>query len=225
MIMAKPSTKKEVQRLTGRIAALNRFISKLAECSLRFFKALRGGDKVEWGLEQSEPFMQLKNYMVTMLMVTIPDPEASLPLYVAASNHAISRVLAHKKEEGTKVVQRLVYFVSKALSGAKLNYMEIEKITHAILISSRKLKHYFQGHEITVPTSQPLGDILKSKEASGRIGKWAIELSQFEITYVPRIAIKSQALTDFMVDWTPLAQNTPQPSNQAWVIFIDGAWR
>jgi hypothetical protein len=102
MIMAKPSTKKEVQRLTGRIAALNRFISKLVECSLRFFKALRGRDKVEWGLEQSEPFMQLKNYMVTMLMVTIPDPEASLPLYVAASDHAISGVLAHKKKRGQR---------------------------------------------------------------------------------------------------------------------------
>ena len=49
--MVEPSTKKEVQKLTGRIAALNRYISKSAECSLPFFKALRGRDKVEWGLE------------------------------------------------------------------------------------------------------------------------------------------------------------------------------
>jgi hypothetical protein len=112
-----------------------------------------------------------------------------------------------------KAVQRLVYFVSEALLGAKLNYTEIEKIAYAILISSRKLKHYFQGHEITVPTSQSLGDILKSNEASDIIGKWAMELSQFEITYVPRTSIKSQALADFMANWTPLAQNIPQPSN------------
>jgi len=58
-----------------------------------------------------------------------------------------------------------------------LNYTKIEKITYAVLISSRKLKHYFQAHEITVPSSQPLGDILSNKEASGRIGKWATELS------------------------------------------------
>jgi hypothetical protein len=70
-----------------------------------------------------------------------------------------------------------VYFISKALLGAKLNYIEIEKITYAVLISLRKLKHYFQWHEITVPTSQPLGDILKNKEASDRIGKEATELS------------------------------------------------
>ena len=58
-----------------------------------------------------------------------------------------------------------------------MNYTKIEKITYAVLISSRKLKHYFQAHEITVPSSQPLGDILSNKEASGRIGKWATKLS------------------------------------------------
>jgi uncharacterized membrane protein len=157
-------------------------------------------------------------------MVTVPDPEAPLLLYMAASDHAVSEVLAHEKEEGMKAVQRPVYFVSEALSGAKLNYTEIEKIAYAVLISSRKLKHYFQGHEITVPTSQPLGDILKSKKAFDRIGKWAIELSQFKITYVPRTTIKSQALVDFMADWIPPAQNISQSSNQPWVIFTDGAW-
>jgi hypothetical protein len=94
----------------------------------------------------------------------------------------------------------------EALSGAKLNYREQEKIAYAVLISSRKLKHYFQAHEIIVPTIQPLRDILRNKEASGRIRKWAIELSQFEINYVPRTTIKSQALEDFMADWTPSAQ-------------------
>jgi hypothetical protein len=61
------------------------------------------------------------------MMVTVPDPEALLLLYVAASDHAVSGVLIHKKEEGAKTVQRPVYFVSEALSGAKLKYTEIEK--------------------------------------------------------------------------------------------------
>ena len=70
------------------------------------------------------------------------------------------------------------------MSGAKLNYTEIKKIAYAVLISSRKLKHYFQAYKITVPSLQPLGDIFSNKEASGRMGKWATELSQFEISYV-----------------------------------------
>ena len=150
--MVEPSTKKEVQKLTGRIAALNRFISKSAERSLPFFKALRGGDKVEWGPEQSKAFQQLKNYLATRLVVTVPNLEAPLLLYVAASDHAVSGVLVQEKKEKSKVIQQPVYYISEALSGAKLNYTDIEKIRYAMLMSSRKLKHYFQAHKIIVPS-------------------------------------------------------------------------
>ena len=91
--MVEPSIKKEVQKLIGRISALNRFISKSAEHSLPFFRALRGGDKVEWGTEQLEAFQQLKNYMASKLLVIVPDLEAALLLYVATSDHVVSRVL------------------------------------------------------------------------------------------------------------------------------------
>ena len=138
--------------------------------------------------------------MASKLLVTIPDPEAPLLLYVAASNHAVSGVLVQKKEEESKVIQQPIYYISEALLGAKLNYIEIKKISYAVLISSRKLKHYFQAYKITVPSSQPLGDIFSNKEASGRIEKWTMELSQFEISYVSRTTIKSQALADFRVN-------------------------
>ena len=72
-----------------------------------------------------------------------------------------------------------------------MNYYEIEKIAYTILTSSRKLKHYFQAHEIIVPSAQPLNDIFSNKEVSGRIGKWATELSQYSINYVARTTIKS----------------------------------
>ena len=102
--MVEPSTKKKVQKLTRRIAALNMFISKSAERNLPFFKALRGGDKVEWGQEKLEGFQRLKNYMASKLLVTVPNPEAPLLLYVAASDHAGSKVLVQEKEEGSKVI-------------------------------------------------------------------------------------------------------------------------
>ena len=105
ILMVKPSTKKEAQKLTGRIAALNKFISKSAEHNLPFFKALRGGDKVEWGLEQSRAFQQLKNYKANKLLVIVLDPEARLLLYVAASDHAVSGILVQEKEQESKVIQ------------------------------------------------------------------------------------------------------------------------
>jgi hypothetical protein len=87
------------------------------------------------------------------LLVIVPDPEAPLLLYVTASDHVVSGVLVQEKEEESKVIQQPVYYISEALSGAKLKYSEIEKIAYTVLISSRKLKHYFQAHEITVPLS------------------------------------------------------------------------
>jgi hypothetical protein len=162
--------------------------------------------------------------MASKLLVTVPDPEAPLLLYVAASDHAVSGVLVQEKDEGSKVIQQPVYYISEAISGAKLNYTEIAKIAYAMLISSRKLNHYFQAHEITVPSSQPLTDMFNKKEASGRIGKWATELSQFEISSVLRTAIKSQALADFVADWTPSPHQNTQPQTQIWTLYTDGAW-
>jgi hypothetical protein len=107
--------------------------------------------------------------MASKLLVIVPDLEAPLLLYMATSDHAVSGVLVQEKEEASKVIQQPVYYILEAQSRAKLNYIEIKKIAYAVLISSRKLKHYFQAHEITVPSSQPLGDIFNNKEASGRI--------------------------------------------------------
>ena len=81
--------------------------------------------------------------MATRLVVIVPDLEAPLLLYVATTDLAVSGVLVQEKKEESKVIQQLVYYISKALLGAKLNYTEIEKIAYAVLISSRKLKHYF----------------------------------------------------------------------------------
>jgi hypothetical protein len=72
---------------------------------------------------------------------------------------------------------------------------------YAILITSRKLRHYFDAYYISVVTEYPLGDILRNKEASGRIIKWAVELGTYTIDFRPRHTIKSQALADFIAEW------------------------
>jgi hypothetical protein len=78
----------------------------------------------------------------------------------------------------------LVYFVSEVLRPSKKNYTELEKVLYAILMASRKLRHYFQTYHIIVPSSQPLKDIMRNREATGRVGKWVVELNEFTIDYV-----------------------------------------
>jgi hypothetical protein len=72
------------------------------------------------------------------------------------------------------------------------------ELLNALLITSRKLRHYFQAHKIVVPSSFPLGEIIRNHNANGHIVKWSAELGEFEIEFCPRQAIKSQILADFV---------------------------
>jgi ribonuclease HI len=93
-------------------------------------------------------------------------------------------------------------------------------------MASRKLLYYFQAYHITVPSSQPLKDIMRHREATGRIGKWATKLNEFTIDYVHRSSIQSQALADFIANWTPEAQGEEIiKDTEAWTVFCDGSWR
>jgi ribonuclease HI len=157
--------------------------------------------------------------------LTPPAPGAPLLLYAAASHSAVSAALVQEKLEGQTKKQAPVYFVSEVLSLSKKNYTELEKVLYAILMASRKLRHYFQAYHIIVPSSQPLKDIMRNREATGRIGKWAVKLNEFSIDYVHRSSIQSQALADFIADWTLRAQEEEASKDaEAWTVFCDGSW-
>jgi hypothetical protein len=79
----------------------------------------------------------------------------------------------------------------------------MHKLLYAVLVASRKLRHYFQAHRILVVTSFPLRAILHSSNTTDNIAKWASELTGFQLDFQPRHAIKSQVLADFIVEWTP----------------------
>ena len=80
----------------------------------------------------------------------------------------------------------------------------MEKLILALVTTSRKLLPYFQAHIIEVPTEYPMKQILHKPETSGRLIKWAIELSKFDISYKPRTAVKGQILADFIMEFTPV---------------------
>ena len=118
-----------------------------------------------------------------------------------------------------------VYYVSKRLIEAELRYPEVEKLALALVISTRKLRHYFLAHPIVVLTGYPIKTILRRPEVSGRLVKWAIELTQYDITYQPRTAIKGQALADFIAEFTfPTREDRDQTeAPPSWTLFVDGA--
>jgi hypothetical protein len=90
-------------------------------------------------------------------------------------------------------------------------------------MATRKLLHYFTDHEVLVVTSYPLGDIVHNRDAVGRISKWALELMSYNIRYIPRTAIKSQALTDFVTEWTEVQLLTLVVTHEYWTMYFDGS--
>lgn len=128
------------------------------------------------------------------------------------------------------VVQKVVYYVSKRLVDAESRYLAIEKLTYCPVLASQKLRPYFQAHPIVVYTDQPLRQVIHKLVAAGRLLKWAIELSQFDIQYQPQTSIKGQALADFIAEFIePVIHElvNTEPSIEAetpsWKLYVDGS--
>jgi hypothetical protein len=98
----------------------------------------------------------------------------------------------------------------------------VQKLLYAIFIASRKLWHYFQAHKIKVASSYPLGNILHSKDPNGRVVKWSVELSAFSNEFTPRSTVKSQALADFIAEWTEIQDPPPDTRSEHWIMYLDG---
>ncbi|KAD6454323.1 hypothetical protein E3N88_09029 [Mikania micrantha] len=186
--MNSPRNRREVQSLNGKLGALHRFLSKLAEKSLPFFKTLKGcAKKFEWTDDAEQAFQHMKAYIAELPPLTAPRAGEDLLLYLAVGDEAISSVLI-SEHQGR---QEPVYFVSKVLKEAELKYPPLEKAVLTIVHTARRLRRYFQAYPIRVMTNQPLKDILAKPENSGRLAKWAVELGEHGLTYHPRVAIKA----------------------------------
>jgi ribonuclease HI len=109
------------------------------------------------------------------------------------------------------------------LSETKVRYPQIQKLLYAVILTRRKLRHYFESHPVTVVSSFSLGEIIQSREASGRIAKWAVELMGETLSFAPRKAIKSQVLADFLAEWTDTQLPTAPIQPEFWTMYFDGS--
>ncbi|KAK0582506.1 hypothetical protein LWI29_026330 [Acer saccharum] len=150
--MVSPRTLKDVQRLTGCLASLSRFIAKSTDRCLPFFKVLKKGKGVEWNEDCERAFQALKDYLGQAPLLSKPETGETLYMYLSVFEIATSSVLV-RQEEG---IQKPIYYTSKALLPAE----------------------------------------------TSRLTKWAIELSEFDVEYLPRTAIKAQAVADFVAECT-----------------------
>ena len=98
----------------------------------------------------------------------------------------------------------------------------MEKLAFALITAARKLKPYFQAHTIVVLTDKPLRRAMSSPEVAGRMALWAVELSEFDIQYHPRIAVKGQVVADFITKLT-LGDSHGTKEKRQWNINTNGS--
>jgi len=199
--MRSPISVKEVQQLTGRMAALSRFISGGGDKGYPYFQCLRRNNMFFWTRECEEAFEKLKRYLASPPVLCKPKPSTPLCLYFTVTERAISSVLLQEQDQ----VQRPIYFVSKLLQGPEVRYQTLEKASLAVVFSARRLRHYFQSFTVMVIMNLPIHKVLQKPDVAGKMARWAVELSEFDIHYETRGPIKGQIYADFIVELSSVA--------------------
>ena len=229
-----PRNPKEVQKLTGMMAALNRFISRSAERCRLFFLLLHKWKEFEWSEECVMAFQELKLYLSHPPIMSSPVMDEVLFACIAVALYAISLVLI-RVDSG---IQQPVYYVSKSLNEAEMRYLPLEKAILAVVHATRKLPHYFQAHTMVVLTQLSLKLVLRSADYTGRIAKWGTILGAFDIKYMLRTSIKEQVLADLMDEFAECPKEMKGKSQKLdersigvtsvqcpmlWELYVDGA--
>jgi len=179
-----PRNVNEVQRFLGKVNYLSRFCSKLAERNLPFFDILRNARDFAWTEQCQAAFEELRAHLASLPTLSSPIKGETLQLYLAAGVRAVSAVLVREQEKP-------VYFVSKALTPTETRYPPVEKIVYSLVTAARRLRHYFHAHTVHVLSSYPLHSLLHRPTATGRLIRWVVELSEFDIEYKPKPTIKA----------------------------------
>ena len=163
--MLPPLNIKNIQRLTRRIVALSRFMSKASDKCKPFFQVLKKA--FQWDAHCKEAFTTLKTYLSSPPVLVSPSEGELLTLYLAISDFSTSAALVRERDR----VQQPVYYCSRALRGVEERYPKMEKLILALVTTFRKLQLYFQAHTVEVPTEYSMKQIMHKPETFGRLIK------------------------------------------------------
>nr|XP_051211175.1 uncharacterized protein LOC127328628 [Lolium perenne] len=232
--MPPPCNLKELRALQGKLAYIRRFISNLSGRIQPFSSLMKKGAPFVWDEACQRGFDDINRYLLSPPVLAAPVKGRPLILYIAAQPASIGALLAQHNDEGKEVA---CYYLSRTMVGAERNYSPIEKLCLALIFSLKKLRHYMLALQIQlVARADPIRYVLSQPALMGRLGKWALLMMEFDLTFVPQKAIKGQALADFLAahpipEDSPLITNLPDEEvftaelEGPWELYFDGASR
>ena len=238
--MSHPRTEKEVRGFLGRLNYIARFISQLTATCEPIFKLLRKNQVVEWNEDCQIAFDKIKQYLREPPILRPPIPGKPLILYLTVLEGSMGCVLGQHDETGKK--EYAIYYLSKKFTDCEQRYCALEKTCCALAWIANRLRQYMLSHTTwLISKMDPIKYIFEKPALTGRIARWQMLLSEFDILYVTQKAIKGSALAEFLAhqpieDYQPMQPEFPDEDIMAlfateeyndderkWTLFFDGS--
>ncbi|KAA3458454.1 gag/pol polyprotein [Gossypium australe] len=230
-----PRTQKEVRGFLGRPNYIARFISQLTEKCDPIFRLLKKHNQGIWNEECQRAFDKVKQYLSTAPVLSLPNPDRPLILYLSVFDNSMGCVLGQHDESGRK--EKAIYYLSKKFTECEMRYSSIEKLCCALIWATRRLRQYMLYHTTwLISKLDPLKYMMESTALNGRMARWQILLSEFDIVYVNQKAIKGSVIVEFLAsraseDYEPLSFEFPNEELMyvantkeiPWKLNFDGA--
>jgi RNase H-like domain found in reverse transcriptase/Reverse transcriptase (RNA-dependent DNA polymerase) len=233
MELPPPKNLKQLRSLQGQLAYIRRFIANLSGKIQPFTRLTMKGISFKWDKKCQQTFEEIKAYLLNPSVLATPIPGNELILYITALDKFLGALLAQENQDDN---QNAMYYLSRMMVGAEHGYSPIEKHYLVLIFAVKKLRHYMLAHKvIMISKVDPLKYLMTRPMLTGRLAKWAIILTEFDITYMPQKAIKGQVLADFLAAH-PIQDNSPlkcdfldeetlhiEEENPIWELYFDGA--
>ncbi|XP_073224697.1 uncharacterized protein [Cicer arietinum] len=197
--MPLPSTEKEVCGFLGRLNYISRFISQLTATCEPIFKLLRKNQTVVWNQECQNAFEKIRQYLQNPPILAPPVLGRPLIMYLTVLDGAMGCVLGQHDETGKK--EHAIYYLSKKFTDAETRYTMLERTCCALAWAAHRLRQYMLCHTTyLISKMDPIKYIFEKPALTGRIARWQVMLSEYDITYVTQKAIKGSALADYLAN-------------------------
>ncbi|XP_027168835.1 LOW QUALITY PROTEIN: uncharacterized protein LOC113768604 [Coffea eugenioides] len=197
--MPVPKTQKDVKSFLGKINFIGRFIAQLTATCEPLFKLLRKNVPLYWSEECQQAFDKIKDYLLHPPVLVPPKPGRPLIMYLSVLEEAVGCVLGQHDDSGRK--EQAIYYLSKKFTQYEANYSFIEKSCCTLAWAAQKLRHYLLSHTTyLISRSDPLKYLLEKPMLTGRLAKWQIILSEFDIVFTSQKAVKGQAIADHLAE-------------------------
>jgi hypothetical protein len=214
-----PTDKTELQSLIGKINFIRRFISNLSGKIKAFspLLKLKADQEFVWGVEQQLALDEIKKYLTNPPVLVPPQHGKPFRLYLSTDDTIIGSALIQEFEGK----ERVIYYLSRRLVDAETRYLAIEKLCLCLYFSCIKLRHYLLSAECTVICKDDVVKYMLSMPIlNGRIGKWILALSEFDLHYESAKAVKGHVMADFV---TQHCSTVDSLEVAPWTLFFDGS--